>query len=328
MASYVTCPFLIEKRKRNICTGYYNSTTPPEFKTPTNVSFLSSAMERDFLGLKRKDSSGTLTEITSNNIFNDSALTKKEHVDFPKLRLSWRKNLFYFVGGMQRWWSEDSSWSQFQPFGATRDDTPDTLASPVYAFDFTCNPLSTLPKRSFNSTTPWKFPFQEETIPTSKQFLGGFPFAERSATSSPTDPRNKSKQVEAADDRLTIVYDNKVHVFEDISPNKAEAILRLARDEYYSFLTADDDRNQVVLPEQTTMDLLCWTSNGNQHALDPPSIINSSAEFDSHTYSAITLPQARKATLEHFLEKRKDRLTNGMFYKFMKTVLYSPELLR
>ncbi|EOY04370.1 Uncharacterized protein TCM_019638 isoform 3 [Theobroma cacao] len=264
MASYVTCPFLIEKRKRNICTGYYNSTTPPEFKTPTNVSFLSSAMERDFLGLKRKDSSGTLTEITSNNIFNDS------------------------VGGMQRWWSEDSSWSQFQPFGATRDDTPDTLASPVYAFDFTCNPLSTLPKRSFNSTTPWKFPFQEETIPTSKQFLGGFPFAERSATSSPTDPRNKSKQVEAADDRLTIVYDNKVHVFEDISPNKAEAILRLARDEYYSFLTADDDRNQVVLPEQTTMDLLCWTSNGNQHALDPPSIINSSAEFDSHTYSAIS----------------------------------------
>ncbi|XP_021291503.1 protein TIFY 7-like isoform X2 [Herrania umbratica] len=240
-------------------------------------------MERDFLGLKKK-------EITSNNIFNES------------------------VGGMQRWWSEDSSTSQFQPFGATQDNMRDTLTSPVYAFDFTYNPLSTLPK--------------EETIPTSMQFLGGFPFAERSATSSPTDPRNKSKQVEAADDRLIIVYDNKVHVFEDISPNKAEAILRLARDEHYSFLTVDDDRKQVVLPEQTTLDLLCRTSNSNQHALDPPSIINSSTESASYTYSAITLPLARKATLEHFLEKRKDRLTNGMFYKFMKTVLYSPELLK
>ncbi|XP_017974696.1 PREDICTED: protein TIFY 6A isoform X2 [Theobroma cacao] len=290
MASYVTCPFLIEKRKRKEKGTSLLATTTAQLLLNSKPQQKDSAMERDFLGLKRKDSSGTLTEIASNNIFNDS------------------------VGGMQRWWSEDSSWSQFQPFGATQDDMPDTLASPVYAFDFTCNPLSTLPK--------------EETIPTSKQFLGGFPFAERSATSSPTDPRNKSKQVEAADDRLTIVYDNKVHVFEDVSPNKAEAILRLARDEYYSFLTADDDRNQVVLPEQTTMDLLCWTSNGNQHALDPPSIINSSAEFASHTYSAITLPQARKATLEHFLEKRKDRLTNGMFYKFMKTVLYSPELLR
>ncbi|XP_022760147.1 protein TIFY 10A-like [Durio zibethinus] len=217
-------------------------------------------MERDFLGLKWNESSQTLKQITNNNTFSDS------------------------VSGMQwRWWDKnDCCCSQFQPHKVTQVEMGDTL---TYK-------LSSLPKEL-------KFPFQFETTGTSSndQFPEGIPFVEWFSTSPTHHPRNKSMQSESAN-RLTIIYDDKVYVFEDISPDKAEAIIRLAKDEYFCLTTEDMKR---VL-QQTTMDLPL------SKPPEPPSIIfNSLVESSLPTFPATTLPKARKATLEHFMKKRKNR---------------------
>ncbi|KAJ4706888.1 Jasmonate ZIM domain-containing protein [Melia azedarach] len=82
--------------------------------------------------------------------------------------------------------------------------------------------------------------------------------------------------------QLTIFYDNSVYVYDDVSPQKAEAVMRMAKN--------DDELDAMVV--------------STKEASKPVGIHN-------HINPLIAVPGARKASLDRFLEKRKDRLKNG-----------------
>ncbi|XP_010062269.1 protein TIFY 10A isoform X1 [Eucalyptus grandis] len=90
---------------------------------------------------------------------------------------------------------------------------------------------------------------------------------------------------------LTIFYGDGVYVYSDITPEKAELIMSMAREQPTTLSTSQAQHLEVA----------------------------SNIHRPRATYPQGTLPQARRATLVRFLEKRKDRLSSDIYNLIKKS---------
>ncbi|KAF5778637.1 putative transcription factor TIFY family [Helianthus annuus] len=135
--------------------------------------------------------------------------------------------------------------------------------------------------------------------------------------------------------QLTIFYDGMVYVYDDISPEKAQAIMRLAGNGHF-VATADapQQRTQAQGPAPTS-----------PASPRPCSPVSSPMSVSSHYVGPLTdgphseteaakrimsslgqamqsaIPQARQASLARFLEKRKERVMASAPYSLGKNIM-------
>ncbi|KAG5409932.1 hypothetical protein IGI04_006251 [Brassica rapa subsp. trilocularis] len=102
--------------------------------------------------------------------------------------------------------------------------------------------------------------------------------------------------------QLTIFYGGTVSVFNNISPDKAQAIMLCAR----NGLKGETGESSLKKPVQETERV---------YGKQVHNAAAAAASSSSATYADI--PQARKASLARFLEKRKERLMSALPYKKM-----------
>lgn len=205
------------------------------------------------------------------------------------------------------------------------------------------------------------------TNPVKQQHVGGIPLTTphsvvpiMGSLSGTYGPRNISKPV-AAPAQLTIFYAGEVNVFDDISPEKAQAIMFLAANGSSKVANAVNTRAQV--PTSAPKHVVGEGIHGNQSQVTSPcSGLSSPMSVSSHpspqsagtssntddliamksmgakapssrsetpeivtsigsvagTLVPAAVPQARKASLARFLEKRKERVTNAAPYSCKK----------
>ncbi|XWS60838.1 hypothetical protein CRYUN_Cryun07bG0071600 [Craigia yunnanensis] len=177
-----------------------------------------------------------------------------------------------------------------------------------------------------------------------------------------TDLRNAAKS-SGAPSQLTIFYAGSVCVYDDVSPEKAQAIMLLARNgsSAAQSKTALMTQAQTPIPQPCSTDAFfgnnCSTmfplsglpshlsvtshislqpgggssgtneltvatqigalaSTNNQRKT--PILVNSVGSAWTTLIPAVAVPQARKASLAQFLEKRKERVTNTSPYSISK----------
>ncbi|XP_068326165.1 protein TIFY 6A-like isoform X1 [Pyrus communis] len=166
-----------------------------------------------------------------------------------------------------------------------------------------------------------------------------------------TEPWNNVK-TSGSPSQLTIFYAGTVNVYDDISPEKAQALMLLARNSCSNSSSAAQPKAQAPSAKLAVEDGVPV----NQPTNIPPPALSSPLSVSSHTgaqsvsgststdelMSARTtgrptspvnkmeapsiipsgVPQARKASLARFLEKRKERVMSAAPYNFEKK---SPE---
>ncbi|XVF09427.1 hypothetical protein REPUB_Repub07fG0092000 [Reevesia pubescens] len=185
-----------------------------------------------------------------------------------------------------------------------------------------------------------------------------------------TDLRNATKS-SGAPSQLTIFYAGSVCVYDDVSPEKAQAIMLLAGNGSSAAQSKMGPMTQAQTPIQqpctadafvgnncSTMSSLSglpsplsvithvslqpgggssgtneltsgtWigalSSTSNQP--EPPKLVNSVGSAATTLIPAVAVPQARKASLTRFLEKRKERVTNTSPYNTSKKSPHSGPL--
>jgi jasmonate ZIM domain-containing protein len=142
-----------------------------------------------------------------------------------------------------------------------------------------------------------------------------------------TDSRNASKPSDAPT-QLTIFYAGSVCVYEDITPEKAQisrpfvADTRFAKS-HASISSPISTTSHVVSQygggaSSSTNELTTSISKGALASPATPKVVNSARTSATHLVSAVAVPQARKASLARFLEKRKERVMSTSPYNVSK----------
>uniref|UniRef100_A0A0E0D1W2 Protein TIFY n=1 Tax=Oryza meridionalis TaxID=40149 RepID=A0A0E0D1W2_9ORYZ len=120
--------------------------------------------------------------------------------------------------------------------------------------------------------------------------------SEAAAVKETPDAREQEKR------QLTIFYGGKVLVFDDFPAEKAKDLMQMASK------SSSTAQNSVLLPSSATATV---TDNTKVSAVPAPASALPVAQANAPKPvrpNAADLPQARKASLHRFLEKRKDRL--------------------
>ncbi|XP_031252835.1 protein TIFY 6B-like isoform X2 [Pistacia vera] len=207
--------------------------------------------------------------------------------------------------------------SEFSPFimnsneDFQRKHLQDTLSSPVfkpipssYAFDYSSKIPAHLAENNINSMH-----YMNNLSNKCKATVGGYmvsaPLMDYHSQGGPILDQQPSlispplgfMNVEAAgsrskpessslSSRLTIFYDNAVYAYNDVSPEQVESVMRMANTkEAFEIMPAAD-----------------YIPNYQAHY---SSQVGSSLQSTSAKYIARTVPQARKASLNRFLKRRK-----------------------
>ncbi|KAF0921372.1 hypothetical protein E2562_006944 [Oryza meyeriana var. granulata] len=121
-------------------------------------------------------------------------------------------------------------------------------------------------------------------------------FGSEAAVQEAPDAREQAKQ------QLTIFYGGKVLVFDDFPAEKAKDLMQMASK------SASTAKNSGLLPSSTTATV---TDSTKVSSVPAPASALPVAQANAQRPvrpNAADLPQARKASLHRFLEKRKDRL--------------------
>ncbi|XP_031252836.1 protein TIFY 6B-like isoform X3 [Pistacia vera] len=186
------------------------------------------------------------------------------------------------VSGSSYFSNKLSPKSEFSPFimnsneDFQRKHLQDTLSSPVfkpipssYAFDYS----SKIPAHLAEGG-----PILDQQPSLISPPLG---FMNVEAAGSRSKPESSSLS-----SRLTIFYDNAVYAYNDVSPEQVESVMRMANTkEAFEIMPAAD-----------------YIPNYQAHY---SSQVGSSLQSTSAKYIARTVPQARKASLNRFLKRRK-----------------------
>ncbi|KAL0364480.1 UNVERIFIED_CONTAM: protein TIFY 6B [Sesamum angustifolium] len=135
-----------------------------------------------------------------------------------------------------------------------------------------------------------------------------------------TDLRNASKS-SGAPAQLTIFYNGSVCVYDNISPDKAQAIMLLAGNgpPATSSITVPAVPVQASMPKTSVLDgfVVSQPYGGllvSSNKVEPLKVVNSQAPASSNFLPSGTVPQFRRKSLARFLEKRKERVINAMPY--------------
>ncbi|KAL7181251.1 hypothetical protein ACSBR1_040178 [Camellia fascicularis] len=297
-------------------------------------------MERDFMGLNSKDSVVVVKEETDEGC-KDSAFSKGSGVQWSlSNKVSALPHFLSFNVGQEE---------------KTTKPVSDPFASSGFKAISTADAFDTTHKRPSGEMQNCA------GAAMNQQLLGGTPvMAPHSILSSlgsvtgTTEPWFNSKSSGAP--QLTIFYAGSVHVYDDISPEKAQAIMFLAGNGSTTASNMAQPGAQVQVPaskqaggdgvlvNQPTNTPLSSalsspisvsshpvghsgsgpTTNDEVMAVkptgglsipinkaDPPKIVTSLA---ATTMIPSAVPQARKASLARFLEKRKERAMNSAPY--------------
>ncbi|XP_017186663.2 protein TIFY 6B-like isoform X2 [Malus domestica] len=322
-------------------------------------------MERDFLGLSSNNGCVTLKEETNDEAknsavprssgmqwsFSNKVSALPQFLSFkapqegrPRKAVHHNTSAFMTISTADAFHSSQKSFSgviQFDAHLVHHSQIPITLSSPVLQ--------SHAPVGNNGSTIKL-------------QSLGGVPVlspvsAHPSTTSvvGTTDLRNASKSA-GAPAQLTIFYAGSVNVYNDISPEKAQAIMLLAGDGLSPTHCKSPSVAQVHAPipgpslggdgffgNQSHIKCsvsalpspLFATSHGGSHVggtfnstnelaivkpaspidrSEPSPVVSSVGSAMTNLIPAVPVPQARKASLARFFEKRKERMTSTAPY--------------
>ncbi|XP_076924632.1 protein TIFY 7-like [Bidens hawaiensis] len=254
-------------------------------------------MERDFMGLNSKDS---VVKDEAVDGCKDSGISKNSAVNWP---LSGADG---FEGPKNRQTGEIQK-------SIGKQVVPISVSHPFY-------------RAQFGSAS---FKQHGVAIPSIGSFLAGT-----------TEPYNNNSKASCAPAQLTIFYGGMVNVYDDISPEKAQAIMLLAGNG--ASASTPQARVQTQVPvyvnqpvNPQTCSAISSPMSVSSHPLGPthkdegakavkgsvahvnkvdsPRVISSLEEVIK---SAV--PQARKASLARFLEKRKERVMSSAPYNVTK----------
>lgn len=278
-------------------------------------------MERDFMGLNCKD---------------PLVVVKEEAVEGCKDSVQWPLP------------NNVSALPHFMPSKAAQEEKPTkagTMAtSTVDAFDTICKPPSgeiqsfagVMMKHRLSGGVPVKPP--HSVFPSHGSIAG---------TTAPWFSSNSS----GTPAQLTIFYGGTVNVYNDISPEKAQAILLLAgnvmnKDQTRAQIHISSPRkeegdnvqpnnngrpgNGIPSPVSISSPLVGWPNNncevkptgGSASAtanFEPPKKVSSVGSLAATAMIQSAIPQSRKASLARFLEKRKERALNSAPYVCKKS---------
>ncbi|KAA8529021.1 hypothetical protein F0562_033491 [Nyssa sinensis] len=291
-------------------------------------------MERDFLGLKSKESEIVVKEETVEGC-------KDSGVPWPMS-------------------NKVSALPHFMSFKTAQEDKTAKIMSDPLASGFMA--LSTAD--AFDHAHKCSFG-EIQVLPLKQQLLGGIPVT----TSHPALPSLGSvaginepwfnSKSSAAPAQLTIFYAGTVHVYDDISPEKAQAIMFLAGNGSLAASNTTQPRAQVQTPNSklaagdgvfanqpmntppcsglsspmyvsshpvghsgsgsiSNDEVIAAKTTGVLTApvskVDPPKIVTSLGPVSATNMISSAIPQVPKASLTRFLEKRKERLMNSAPY--------------
>nr|XP_027097043.1 protein TIFY 6B-like isoform X3 [Coffea arabica] len=295
-------------------------------------------MERDFLGLNLKDSVIVVKEEAVEG-FKDSGLVRSSGVPWP---LS----------------NKVSALAPFVPFKTSHDEkmpkvNSDHLASSGYMVMSSADAFDI--KRQSGEAQ------NLAGASLKQQFIGGVPVAapcsfvaSSSFVAGTTEPWFSTKASGGAA-QLTIFYGGTVNVFDDITPEKAQAVMLLAGNACNMAQTrlpvqppaskfASGDAafvNQTIHPQSSSalsspisvsshpvgqsgvgssnndelkVSKTAGMSTNLVNKVEPLNMVASLGPVTSTTMIPSAVPQARKASLARFLEKRKERALNSSPY--------------
>ncbi|CAN4126854.1 unnamed protein product [Withania somnifera] len=134
----------------------------------------------------------------------------------------------------------------------------------------------------------------------SQYFGWAFPLAAKTRTSN---SRKNYDQLRQNGSTLTIFYMGEVHIFQDISPEKAELMIDMAS-------------KSTTLHMNETLEKVMNKEKSEENKSEPSNV--------STNYAKGALVMARRATLARFLEKRKHRLIKARPYLYGESIAKFP----
>ncbi|OMO99792.1 Tify [Corchorus olitorius] len=324
-------------------------------------------MERDFLGLKSKDSLVVVKEEVNNDGYKEIGFAKRSGVQWPfsnKVPAVPQMMSFNFAQGdkTKKVGSDSLVSAGFMPIATS--DAAEVQAISVSA----SNPFM---KNHFAAAG------QHMPVATMKpQLLGGIPVTTPQSVlptlSSAVGSTESWKSAKASGSpaQMTIFYAGTVNVYDDITPEKAQAIMLLAGNGASMASNVAHPKvqvqttiskpvqvdsvpaNQLVntqlscgLPSplsvsshiggqsrsgstSTDEQMVCKTTGtpaSPVSKVEPQKVVNTVGSV-SATSMIPSVPQARKASLARFLEKRKERVMSAAPYSLGNKALDCPTL--